>query len=88
MTMKLVQAKDTGKQIYLQVWLDNTKVLLDDEGNPTTEPDPEWLREWRWGKDVLRKDYHRETKLLAKLELDKMNAALTVITLTDEGKTL
>lgn len=88
MVMELVQAKDTGKQIYLQVWLDNTKFALDAEGNPTTDPDPEWLREWRWGKDVARKDYRRETKLLAKLELDKMNAASTVITLADEGKVL
>lgn len=88
MVMKLHQAKDTGNQYYLQVWLDNTKFVLDAEGNPTTDPDPEWLREWRWGKDVERIDYLRETKLLAEIELAKMNADATVITLSDEGKTL
>lgn len=88
MTMKLVQAKDTGKQFYLQVWLDTTKVLFDDEGNPTREPNPEWLREWRWGKDNSRAHIRRETKLLAQLELDKMNADSTIVTLSEEGKTL
>ncbi len=88
MTMKLHKAKDTGNQYYLQVWLDDTKVVLDAEGNPTTEPDPEWLREWRWGKDVPRADIRRETKLLAQLELDKMNADSTMVTLPEEGATL
>ncbi len=88
MAMKIIQAKDTGKQFYLQIWLDNTKVLLDDEGSSTQEPDPEWLREWRWGKDNSRAHIRRETKLLAKLELDKMNAISTVITLPEEGKKL
>ncbi len=94
MAMKLHQAKDTGDQYYLQVWLDDTKVLLDDEGSPTREPDPEWLREWRWGKvdgegkPISRAMIQDEVALLARLELGKMNAVSTVVTLPEEGATL
>lgn len=104
MAMKIHQAKDTGKQFYLQIWLDDTKELmvpeLDDEGKSIKdedgvpvmvavpgEPDPEWLREWRWGKDTPKATMRRETKLLAQVELNKMNAA-GVITLAEEGQTL
>lgn len=79
MTMKLVQAKDTGKQFFLQVWLDDTKKV---DGNP----DPEYLREWRWGKDNSRAHIRRETRLLAQIELDKINAV--TVTLSEEGQTL
>ncbi len=105
MTMKLHQAKDTGSQYYLQVWLDITKELmvpeLDEDGKPVKDeqgqlvlvaspgvPDPDWLREWRWGKDIPRADIRRETKLLAQLELDKMNVDSTIVTLSEEGTIL
>ena len=83
MPMKLHQAKDMGHQFYLQVWLDDTRFELDADGNPTAEPDPEWLREYRWGKDVDRRNIRLETRLLARLELAKMNAV--VVTLPGEG---
>ncbi len=103
MTMKIHQARDTGKQFYLQIWLDTTKELmvpeLDEDGKVVKdevgqvvmvavpgEPDPEWLREWRWGKDTPRATMRRETRLLAQTELDKMNAVGT--TLSEEGQTL
>lgn len=103
--MKLHQAKDTGKDIFFQVWLDTTKELMvpsldedgkvikDDDGEVVLvavpgEPDPEWLREWHWGKDVERAGMLRETRLLAQLELDKLNAPGRVITLADEGDML
>ncbi len=88
MVMKYLQAKDTGTQYYYQVWLDDTKVLLDDKGERTEEPDPDWIREWRWGKDNTLVHAQRETKLLAQLELNKMNSDSTIITLSVEGKKL
>lgn len=104
MAMKIQQAKDTGKQFFLQIWLDDTKELMvpqldaegkavkDEAGNPVMvavpgKPDPEWLREWRWGKDTPKSMMKRETKLLAKLELVKMNFT-NIKTMPEEGRTL
>lgn len=65
MTMKLLTARDLGTEYRLVVHLDDTKLI---EGNP----DPVYVREFRWGKDMPLARVKAETKLLAQLELAKM----------------
>jgi hypothetical protein len=85
MTMKLLRARDSGGFYRLRVHLDTTKVLDRDRpelGLTAGDPDPAWVREYEWTKDMPLARVKAETKLLCQTELAKLNAT------GDEGAVL
>ena len=82
MSIKVLQARKRETEYFFQIHLDDSKVV-EEEGKEV--PDPYFVREYRWGKDIDLADIKREMKALVKAELARLDDG---VPLSIEGKRL